>query len=170
MGILELPLLPLALSVILAHPQLLGPPNDKNLHNSWNMELLKTYLLDFSMPIRPGTGAGCVAGGGGSCHTGDPPDHDLVPQHRGVPLPCLVRQEAWPPHQVELQDVQQDTPGHGTQVVTDHHLANFQQKISEFLWFTSLYLLPYNLKSTQNYLLYSLSPPYLYTCSCLPKS
>ena len=84
------------------------------------------YLLDFSMSIRPGAGAGCVAGCWRTSHAGNPPDHDPVAQDRGVPLPGLVGEEAGPAHQVELQDVQQDTPGHGTQIVTDHHLANFQ--------------------------------------------
>ena len=74
------------------------------------------------------------------------PDHDSLPQDPSVPLPGPLLQQTGPAQQVQLQDVEEDAPGHRSQVVTHQHLSHLQQQLRELLWLAPLYLLSDYLK------------------------
>ena len=74
------------------------------------------------------------------------PDHDSLPQDPSVPLPGPLLQQTGPAQQVQLQDVEQDAPGHRSQVITHQHLSHLQQQLRELLWLAPLYLLSDYLK------------------------
>ena len=92
-------------------------------------------------------GGGEAAGGRGGLL---PPDHDPGAQEAGVPLGSLVRQEAGPAQQVELQHVQQHRPGDGGQLVRHQHPPHLQQEVSELLRLAPLDLLAYDLHHQHN--------------------
>ena len=98
-----------------------------------------TYLLT-PVPVTPGGGRLGELGGP------PPPDDRGVPQDGGVPLPGLVRQQAGPAEEVRLQEVEENTARHRTNLPLHQHGADPQEKVCELVRLTSLYFLSDDVK------------------------